>query len=196
MTCEHKNFSKKKVTLNKLGLEYSTRTDVCSDCGAYVRNNEFEIKFNEWLQDSYKSHRTKFQIQCNLSGNLVKCAQEFLKSYPGVSESVFFRIITILSLTIIDSSEKLSSSIETLFDGEVYNSFMEDNEKKRFNIQFKPKMMLEIHDTAELLQTSMTSIVEDSILRVMTLLTSQDEKLKEFWENEIKFFLESFLKSA
>ena len=64
MECSHENFRKKKVDKNFLDLIFTVETQVCSDCGAFLRDNEFEIQFNGWLEEVYRSKRDKFQVQC------------------------------------------------------------------------------------------------------------------------------------
>jgi hypothetical protein len=73
---------------------------------------------------------------------------------------------------------------------------LSDKEKKKVTIQFKPKMMVELITISEFLKVSPSSIVEEVVVKLMTVITSHDLKLREFWENEIRSYLDMFLKAA
>ena len=96
----------------------------------------------------------------------------------------------------MDRDEKKSSQLESILDAEIYESFIHDKDRKKVTIQFKPKMMIELLAIAEFLEVSNSSIVEEVVVKFMTMITSHDEKLRNFWENEIRGYLDMFLKDA
>ena len=196
MECSHKRSAIQTVEMEVLDNTFKCKTKVCKSCGAFLRGNEFEREYMIWLEKIYKGSRDKFQVQCHFSNNLLKCANKYLESYPGISSTVLMRSLVTIYLTIVDNNEKLSTTFEKLMDLEVYNSFMNNKNKKRVNIQFKPKMIVELISIADLLEITKSAIVEISIVKMMTAITSQDKKLRDFWEKEIKSYLEVFLKAA
>ena len=99
-------------------------------------------------------------------------------------------------LNVIDADEEKSSQLESLMDSEIYESFVSDKDRKKINIQFKPIMMLDLIAISEVIDLKPAAIVEDVVIRLMTMITSQDERLRSFWESEIKNYLDMFLKAA
>jgi hypothetical protein len=149
-----------------------------------------------WLEGIYKERRDKFQAQCHFSNNLIKCAEAYLENYPGISPTVFMRALVIIYFNIVDRDEKKSNQLESLLDSEIRDSFTNDKDKKKINIQFKPKMMIELLAVAEFLELSPSGIVEEVVVKLMTVITSHDQKLREFWGNEIRGYLDMFLQAA
>ena len=196
MGCDHKKNSTQMVEKKILNTIFKCKTNVCKSCGAFLRDDKFERAYMLWLEKVYKESREKFQIQCHFSNNLLKCADKYLESHPGISPTVLIRSLVTIYLTVIDSNKKLSTTFEKLMDSEIYNSFMNDKDKKRVNIQFKPKMIVELISISELLEMTKSTIIENSVLKIMTAITSQHKKLRDFWEKEIKNYLEVFLKAA
>ena len=195
MECSHKKISSKVVSKKIFGEVFRTSTKVCEECGASLQDDVYEKKYMKWLEDLYKKRRDKFQVQCFLSNNLIKCVEEFLKKYPIIPISTFMKFLVIIDLEIIDKDEKKSSKLESLIDLEVLSSFL-SNEKTKVNIQFKPSFMNDLLGIAETLDYTPTIIVERSIVKLMTVITSEDKKLRQFWENEIQGYLDFFLKAA
>lgn len=196
MECSHKNVSNKKIKKEIFDMVFETTTRVCSDCGAFLRNEDYEKKYMHWLESIYKDRRDKFQTQCHFSKNLIKCAESYLEDYPGISPTVFFRALAIIYFDIVDKDEKKSNQLEIILDKEILGSFQNDKEKKKVTIQFKPKMMIELMAISEFLEVSPSSIVEEVVVKLITVITSRDQKLREFWENEIRSYLDMFLKAA
>lgn len=196
MECSHKNVSNKKVHKEIFDLVFETTTSVCNDCGAFLRNKDYEKKYMHWLESIYKDRRDKFQTQCHFSKNIIKCAEAYLEDYPGISPTVFFRALAIIYFNVVDRDEKKSNQLESILDKEILDSFVSDKDKKKVTIQFKPKMMIEIMAVSEFLDSSPSSIVEEVVVKLMTVITSHDLKLREFWENEIRGYLDMFLKAA
>lgn len=196
MECSHKNVSNKKVKKEIFDMVFETMTSVCNDCGAFLRNEDYEKKYMHWLESIYKDRRDKFQTQCYFSKNLIKCAESYLEDYPGISPTVFFRALAIIYFDIVVKDEKKSNKLESILDKEIFDSFINDKDTKKVTIQFKPKMMVELIAISEFLEVSPSFIVEELIVKFMTIITSHDQKLREFWENEIRGYLEMFLKAA
>ena len=195
MECSHKKISNKVVQKKIFGEIFRVRTEVCKECSAYLHNDVYERKYMKWLENLYRERRDKFQAQCFFSKNLIKCAEEYLKKYPTIPISIFMKFLVIIDLEIIDKDERKSSRLEKLKDQKVLESFL-SNEKTKVNIQFKPSFMIELLDIAELLGQTSTAVVENSIVKLMTIITSKDKKLRQFWENEIQEYLDAFLKAA
>lgn len=196
MECSHKSISKKKVKKEIFDMSFEAKTGVCNDCGAHLRDNEYEKKYMHWLEGIYKERRDKFQTQCLFSKNLIKCGQAYLEEYPGISPTVFFRALVTIYFNVVDRDEKKSSQLKSILDSEIYESFIHDKDRKKVTIQFKPKMMIELLAISEFLEASTSSIVEEVVVKFMTMITSHDPKLREFWENEIRGYLDMFLKAA
>ncbi|MDD4975548.1 MAG: hypothetical protein PHY93_14415 [Bacteriovorax sp.] len=196
MECSHKNISTKKVKKEIFDMIFEAKTSVCSDCGAYLRDNEYERKYMHWLEGIYKERRDKFQTQCHFSKNIISCAEAYLADYPGISPTVFMRALVTIYFNVVDRDEKKSTLLESLLDPEILESFTNDKDRKKINIQFKPNMMIELIAVSEFLEMSPSAIVEEVVVKLMTVITSHDQKLREFWENEIRGYLDMFLKAA
>jgi hypothetical protein len=149
-----------------------------------------------WLEEIYKYRRDKFQTQCYFSKNIISCAETYLADYPGISHTVFMRALVTIYFNVVDRDEKKSTLLESLLDPEILKSFTSDKDRKKVNIQFKPNMMIELVAVSEFLEMSPSAVVEEVVVKLMTVITSQDQKLREFWENEIRGYLDMFLKAA
>jgi len=196
MECRHKNVSSKKVKKEIFDMTFEAKTSICNKCGAYLRDSEYEKKYMHWLEEIYKERRDKFQAQCHFSKNLIKCAELYLVDYPGILPTVFFRALATIYFNVIDINENKSAQLESLLNPEILDSFTNDKNKKKVTIQFKPKMMIELMAISEFLEMSSSAVVEEVVIKLMTMITSHDQKLKEFWENEIRGYLDMFLKAA
>ncbi len=196
MECSHNNISKKKVKKEIFDITFEAKTSLCNDCGAYLRDGEYEKKYMHWLERIYKDRRDKFQTQFHFSKNLIKCAETYLEEYPGISPTVFFRALVTIYFNVFDSDENKSSQFESILDSEIFDSFEKDKDRKKVTIQFKPKMMIELMAISEFLGISSSAVVEEVVTKMMTMITSHDDKLREFWETEIRVYLEMFLKAA
>ncbi len=198
MSCNHNNTQKKLIKKEFLDLSFSYKTLVCKDCGAYMRDDAFEKAYMLWLEETYRNlhYRNKFQVQCHFSNNLMSCVDEFLKHHPGISATVFLRFLATLYLSVVEPDEVLSQEFDRLLDKEVFESFVNDKEKKRANIQFKPTMMIDILAIADALEFRPYQIVETSIIRMMTAIISNNKALRVFWDRELSKYLNVFLKAA
>jgi hypothetical protein len=196
MECSHKSISHKKVKKEIFDMVFEAKTSVCNDCGAHLRDSDYEKKYMHWLEGIYKERRDKFQTQCHFSKNLIKCAETCLEEYPGISPTVFFRALVTIYFNVVDRDENKSAQFESTLNTEIYESFIHDKNRKKVTIQFKPKMMIELLAISDFLGESTSSIVEEVVVKFMTMITSHDEKLRKFWENEIRGYLDMFLKAA
>jgi hypothetical protein len=196
MECSHKNSVTKKVKKEIFEMTFVAKTSVCNDCGAVLRNSDYEKKYRHWLEEIYKERRDKFQTQCYFSKNIIKCAQLYLADYPGISPTVFIRALVIIYFNVIDLDKKKSAQLESLLDPEILESFTNDKDRKKVNVQFKPNMMIELISVSEFLEMAPSAIVEEVVVKLMTVITSHDKKLRAFWENEIRGYLDMFLKAA
>ncbi|MBI2519768.1 MAG: hypothetical protein HYV97_05105 [Bdellovibrio sp.] len=196
MECTHKDFATETIEKEIFDLKFKYKTQVCKDCGAHLRDSEFEKTYMHWLEGVYKDRRDKFQVQCTFSSNLIKCADNFLEDYPGISSTVLMRFLVTVYLNVVDVNENLSSKLDSLLDAQIYDSFLNDKDKKKVNIQFKPNMMLDLVAISEVIDMKPYQIVETAVLKMMTAITSQDKKLREFWEKEIRTYLDIFLKAV
>ena len=196
MDCVHENTANKMIEKNVLGDSFKCETLICADCGAYLRDKSYDAYYMAWLENLYKNDRNKFQIQCHFSSRLIQCAEQFLVDYPSVSLTFFFKALVVVFLDHIDVDEKRAARLNHLMGIEILTSFSEDKDKKRVNIQFKPKMLIEISAMAKMISLKPAQIVESGVVKMMTTLTSQDERLKAFWESEIMRYVDSMLKAA
>lgn len=122
MSANHKKPTLKMVEKEFLGEVFRHETLVCAETGAYLHGPDFEAAYRDWLNGLYKSKRAKFQIQCHFGDSLMRCAESYLAQHPGVSTTVFFRILATSYITIIDGDEELSERFEGLLDASVYDS--------------------------------------------------------------------------
>jgi hypothetical protein len=196
MNCQHENIEQKFVEKEFAGEKFRRKTPVCKNCGAFLRDKEYELAFLGWLEDVYKKDRNKFQVQCHLDAGLVTVADKFLAEYPGVSQSHLFRSLVVVYLDHIDSDVQLSATFDSLIDSKILDSFTRKHEKKRVNIQFKPKMLVELEAMADAIDSRPAVLVESAVVKMMSAITSQNSALKDFWEAEVMKYLDPILKAA
>jgi hypothetical protein len=77
-----------------------------------------------------------------------------------------------------------------------YQGTIDDEDKRKVNIQFKPKLMIELIAVAESLGVSPSAIVEEVVIKLTAVLLSRKPRAKEFWDNEIHGCLDMLLKAA
>ena len=56
--------------------------------------------------------------------------------------------------------------------------------------------MIELIAVAEFSEKNPSAIFEEVVVKLMTITTSHDEKVREFWEREIYTYLDMILKVA
>ena len=196
MDCQHEKIEKQIVEKKFAGESFTHEAPVCTICGAFLRDKDHEVAFLDWVEGVYKRDRNKFQIQCHLDVGLLSVADKFLGEYPGVTHAHLFRGLVVIYLNHIDSDARLAEQFGALLDASVLDSFTRKHEKKRVNIQFKPKMLLELEAMAEATECRPAQLVESSVVKMMSAITSQNSPLKEFWESEIMKYLAPILKAA
>lgn len=196
LECLHENTEVRDVEKEFLGMVFKTETKVCLDCGAYLRGPEYERAYKKWLEDVYKSKRPKFQVQCHFSDNLIRCAEAFLKEHPGISITVYLRILATAYLHIVDGNEMLSERFEDLLDKEIFATLSDSEGRNRVTIQFKPAMMADIVDISEVFEMRLSHVVEEGVLKMMSAIMSKDPKMNTLWDEEVNTTLEVLLKSA
>lgn len=194
MECNHNNTSKKKVSQDYFGLTFSTKMEVCDDCGAHLWTSESKQKLNDWLLEQKKNHRDAFVVQPSLSEHCKQCLQEMLRDYPGIPLATLIRAMTLVFLNFMERTEA-SEIFEQATEGEIYNSFHQ-GEKATTKVQFGPSGMLDIASWSKILQMKPSKIVEEAVYRITSLHVESEPKLKEFWETQILPQISLILKSA
>ena len=177
-------------------LHYRAESIVCNNCGAFLRGREYEEKYNCWLEETYKGHRDKFQIECHFSKDIIECMKKYLADHPGTSLNAFTKALVVIYFNVVDRDEKKSIQLESLLEQEILKSLTNDGDKRKLNIQFAPKMMIELIAIAESLDVGPSVIVEEVVMKLMTAFVSQDPRLREFWGSEIHGKLDMILKAA
>lgn len=196
MDCQHEKIETQIVEKKIAGESFTHDAAVCTICGAFLRDKDYEVAFLDWAEGVYKRDRNKFQIQCYFDVELLSVADKLLREYPGVSHSYFFRSLVVVFLDHIDSDARLAAQFDALLDASVLDSFTQKPEKKLINIQFEPKMLLELEAVAVAIECRPSRLVESSVVKMMSAITSQNAALKEFWELEILKYLDPILKAA
>jgi hypothetical protein len=176
--CEHGSFSRKEISEKFLDLTFKYKTQVCHDCGAYLYNKNYEKARSAWLKEIYQKNRSRFQIQAFFSQNLLDCANEYLLEHPGVSETDLLRILTTFYIDIIIMDQRLSKKFDSLLDLEVNTSLSRTGPGIRKGIQFKPRIMMDILAFNEAFDFKTSFIVEKSVEKMMTALTSQNDQVR------------------
>lgn len=194
--CLHINVATKKVIKEIFDLHFNVETIVCNNCGAFLRGNEYEEKYNYWLEESYKGNKDKFQIECHFSNDIFECMKKYLVNYPGTSLATFIKALVVIYLNVLDRDEKKSIQLESLLEREILKSLTNDQDKRRFTIQFKPKLMVELIAAAEALDVGISVLVEEVVVKLLDLFTSRYPKSREFWDSEIHGSLDMILKAV
>ncbi|RLA59892.1 MAG: hypothetical protein DRQ89_13530 [Epsilonproteobacteria bacterium] len=194
MDCYHENLVEKRIEYLTLNSKFIYTGLECSDCGATLWNSDTDRKFNSWLEKLYKSDREKFQIQFGLSKNTISCIKKISEPFPGVGISALFKAIVAIYLEL-GPNTTFQKIINKVIEGEVYRSFRVRG-KDRFKIQFKPMPLMEINSMAEFFDETPAQFVEEGILIILSIFVENDQKLKDFWEENIKNKLNALLKVA
>lgn len=194
--CLHSNVSLKEIEKKLFDLSFITESLVCNKCGAILRGNEFEKKFNLWLAEKYINNPEKFQIDCYFPKKIIHAAQEYLKGYPGISINSFFKALVVIYFNLFDQRVIESTPQKSLVDSEVSKLLADDEEKRKVVIGLKPKLLIEVSTVAESLGLAPSAIFEEAVLKLMTFSSSQEQKREVFWLNEIRPFLDMILKAS
>ncbi len=194
--CQHEKIEKQVVEKKFAGESFTHDAAVCTICGAFLRDKDYEVAFLDWVEGVYKRDRSKFQVQCHLNVGLLSVAEKFLGEYPGVTHAHLFRGLVVIYLNHIDSDARLAEQFAALLDASVLDSFTRKCQKKRVNIQFKPKMLLELEAMADVIKCRPAQLVESSVVKMMSAITSQNAPLKALCEREIMKYLAPILKAA
>lgn len=194
MDCQHNKTLKKTVRQDYFGLVFSTKMDVCRNCGAYLWTSESKQKFYVWLLEQKKNHRDIFVVQASLSDHSRKCLQEILNDYPGVPLATLIRAVTLVFLGVMEKSES-ASLLEQITERKIYSSF-HHGDRTMTKIQFGPLGMLDIVSWSKIFQLKPAKIVEEAVYRMTSLYVENEPRLKEFWETQILPQISLILKSA
>jgi len=195
MSCQHHHFSLGVMHKYFLNETFSFETDICDECQHYLWTKNIEMKYKQWLAQLYKTNRHRFQIQCQLSSNVLKVALEFQKDYPSIKLTAIFRALVITYIHFVDPNKELLKTIETILDSSIEASY-KLSPKESVKIQFNPYILLDINAVALILGWKTSYVVEFSIIKMMTILTSTNEPLEVFWRREVLVFFETILKAA
>jgi hypothetical protein len=193
--CEHENLILKKTSDTFFGETFDFKAEVCQDCGAYIWDDSVENQFNDWLGVLYQKKRTKFQVQFFLSKNAKDILEEFSNNYPGIPNTTILKIFVAVYLDIIEPNENYKKRFDKVIRGEIFESFQKGKFEK-FKIQLKPNAFREYTAMAHLAGISLASMVEESVERMLALCVETDQKLREFWIQNIKKEFNRYLKVA
>jgi hypothetical protein len=193
--CLHINATTKKVIKEIFDLHFNAETKVCNNCGASLRGNDYEEKYNGWLERTYKDNRDKFQIECHIPNDITECIKIYLADYPGTTIATFMKALVVIYFNVLERDEKISLQFESLLEHEILKSHTNNKDKKNVNIQFSPKMMIELIAVAESLDVDPSAIVEEVVIKLTTIFSSRMPSAKEFWANEIHRHLDMLLKA-
>lgn len=194
MDCNHTKASKKMVKIDYFGLSFSSKMDVCENCGAHLWTSESKEKLNTWLSEQKKTNRDNFIVQISLSDTAKKCLEEISKNYPGILSPALVRAMTLVFLHYLEKPES-SEMFEQVTEGQVYDSFSH-GEKHIMKIQFSPSGLMDLYSWSKILQMKPTKLVEEAVYRITSLHIETDPKLKEFWETQILPQITLILKSV
>lgn len=193
--CEHENLNLKKTSDVFFGETFDFKAEVCQDCGAYIWDDSVENQFNDWLGILYQKKRNKFQIQFFLSKNAKDILEEFSKSYPGLPNTTILKIFVAVYLDIVEPNESYRKKFDKVIKGEIFESFQKGKFEK-LKIQLKPNAFREYMAIANLAGMSLANVIEESIERMLALCVEKDQKLREFWIQNIKEEFNRYLKVA
>lgn len=192
--CRHLKTKKARITRSFLGKDFITIGKKCNSCGAILWDKSTDKKFFDWLRKLYKEENHRFQLQLGLSESATKCFEELENKYYGVPKSTLFRALTAVYMDLMKKS-RFQSIIKEITAGEVYQSFIEGT-KDRYKVLFRPFVIIEIEAVSDLTNRTPNKFVEDSIIKLLSLIYESDSELNEFWKKEVKEKLEYVLKVA
>jgi hypothetical protein len=193
--CEHENLTLKKTSDVFFGETFDFKAEVCQDCGAYIWDDSVENQFNDWLRILYQKKRTKFQVQFFLSKNAKDILEEFSKSYPGLPNTTILKVFVAVYLDVVEPNESYKKKFDKVIKGEIFESFQKGKFEK-LKIQLKPNAFREYTAMANLVGISLANVVEESVERMLALCVEKDQKLREFWIQNIKEEFNRYLKVA
>jgi len=187
--CEHEKTEQQMLTRSYLGETFTYLGEVCKNCDSSLWRDKNEEDFKQWLNELHTNKRHLFQIQYLISENQKKCLEKLNETFFGVDESALVRAITVVYLKFV---AQFDGNYE---ESEVYNS-LKGNRTIHKKVQFRPAGMQDIVSIKEMLNVKSSFVVEESLLRILTLSIETDEKMKDYWRSVVFQELETILKAA
>ncbi len=195
MNCNHNNTERRMVEQDYFGSMFVAEMEVCRDCGAQLWTKESEQKFKEWISNLKTSDPDKFSVQFSLSRQAKDCFEEFLKKFPGVPASAVVRAMTSVFLGFMTIIPEFDAVSEEVAAGKVYGSFI-DGDRVPMKARFNPVGLIDINAWSQILDMKHGKVVEEAVLRILSLHIESDPKLKEFWEQKVLPQIELIIKAA
>jgi len=193
--CSHKDLKNETHERKFQDEVFKYKSKTCLDCGAVLWNEVNEKKFNSWLIDLYKQKRHLFQVQYNLSENVIQCVDKLSERFPWIDQSLLIRALVVLNLDVVEENQEILNLVEGHLESEDYKHLTSGAMIAK-KLQFKPNGMQEILAYSGMLKVRPSKIIEESINRILLLGIKADPILKAFWEDTIIKNLETILKAA
>ncbi|MBT7669946.1 MAG: hypothetical protein HN623_10215 [Bdellovibrionales bacterium] len=193
--CGHSKYTNTRHEKIFQGEHFKYRAKTCSKCKAVLWDNTVQTEYNQWLNMLYKSKRHLFQVQYGLSDRGQELIEKLNESFPGVEESLLIRAMIVINMEIVEENEDILELVEKHLQSED-NPLLRAGDKINKKLQFKPNGMQEIISYADMIDEKASTIIEESLYRILLLNIKEDPEMRKYWEEVVLRNIEIILKAA
>lgn len=190
--CEHIHTVESVINKEVLGHKFSGKTLVCQDCQAELWSNNLTAEYNNWLS----SLNIKPRVQFKMSQLADQCLEEVLNRFPGSNKAIFIRAMIMVYMLILKEGPKANEILNQIYDSHYFHTFIEDQNVKMFQTDVKPLLYFDIQSWGKSFDLKPNEFSAESFYLMMALCVSEDENLKEFWNQRILPQIETIIKTA
>lgn len=190
--CEHINTVESVIYKEILGHKFTGKTLVCQDCNAELWTSDLTVAYNKWLSGL----SLKPRIQFKMSHLADQCLEEVLIRFPGSNKAIFIRAMIMVYMLLLKEGPKANDILNQIYDSHYFHVFIEDSNVKMFQTDVKPLLYLDIQSWGKTFDLKPNEFSAESFYLMMALCVSEDENLKDFWNQRILPQIETIIKTA
>lgn len=190
--CEHPNIVPGNIRREFLGRRFEAEGEVCADCGFELWDNSLEEKYRVWINKLGLRPKVQFKV----SAEADQCFRKICEELPTSLHSPVLRAMILVYLDLIGGGEKFGNIVNDAFDSEYFQRLEEGPKDKALSTEVSAALLHDLTTWGNLFDMKTNELASDAFHIIISLCISEDDKLKEFWESEIKPRLDNFLKAA
>jgi len=188
-SCNHNDIRTKELEREFLGRTFRAMGSFCADCGAELWDDSLNEKFNNWVDQLDLKPKIQFKIS-QLAEN---CFFEFQKSLPNSSQATLIRAMIGLYLYLLSKPET-KKYVDAAFDSKYFQSFEDAAQVKLIGAEVKTSLYRDIESWGRLFDAKPNEISSEAFHIMLSLCIAEDQKLHDFWLQEVLPELRRLLK--
>ena len=190
--CAHENIIKKRITRTFLDHKFSTEGRGCSACGASLWDDKVSDRFYTWLNNL----KINNQRQYKLSERTDKLLKKFGEQYHCKDESKLIRAIIAVMNSKLSSPEYNAIFGELMVSADFKSLDAEPtNISKKVRIT-SPKSLYDLENWKDINHLNDSELIRNYIMIILVASKQTNSKFADFWNNQVKGYLEVALAAA